>query len=57
LQLTAELEDVEERRSDVTAELRRAMNSISREGVAMKQDLEQWSVKENKVTECIERSP
>lgn len=56
LQLTAELEDVEERRSGVTIELHRAMNSICSEGAAMKQDLEQWSVKENKVTERIERS-
>ncbi|KAF8846413.1 hypothetical protein BDZ45DRAFT_700011 [Acephala macrosclerotiorum] len=56
LQLTAELEDVEERRGDVTIELRRAMNLICREGAAMKQGLEQWSVTEQKVTERIERS-
>lgn len=56
LQLGKELRDLEKRRSEVTAELRQAMNSGSSEGAAMKQDLEQWDIKEKKVTERIERS-
>ncbi|KAI1776471.1 hypothetical protein F4818DRAFT_440838 [Hypoxylon cercidicola] len=56
LQLGKELPDLEKRRSEVTAELRQAMNSGSSEGAAMKQDLEQWNIKEKKVTERIERS-
>jgi hypothetical protein len=56
LQLSRELGDLEERRSKATAELRRATKSASSEGAVMKQDLEQWCVKEKKVTECIERS-
>jgi hypothetical protein len=56
LQLSRELRDLEGRRSEVTAELHQATNSGSSEGAAMKQDLEQWSVKEKKVTERIERS-
>jgi hypothetical protein len=51
----SELQDLEGRRSKVTAELRQAMNSGSSKRAAMKQDLEQWNVKE-KVTERLERS-
>jgi hypothetical protein len=39
----------------VTAELHQATNSGNSKRVAMKQDLEQWDVKEN-VIEHIERS-
>ena len=51
----SELQDLEGRRSKVTAELRQATNSGSSKRAAMKQDLEQWDVKD-KVTERIERS-
>jgi hypothetical protein len=51
---SSELQDLEGRRSKVTAELRQATNSGSSKRAAMKQDLEQWDVKE--VTERIERS-
>jgi hypothetical protein len=50
-----ELQDLEGRRSKVAAELRQATNSGNSKRVAMKQDLEQWDVKEN-VMEHIERS-
>lgn len=55
LQLSRELGDLEERRSKETAELRQATNFASSEVAAMKQDLEQWYIKEEKVTERIER--
>jgi hypothetical protein len=51
----SELQDLEGRRSKVTAELCQATNSGSSKRAAMKQGLEQWDVKE-KVTERIERS-
>jgi hypothetical protein len=51
----SELQDLEGRRRKVTAELRQATNSGSSKRAAMKQDLEQWDVKD-KVTERIERS-
>ena len=55
LQLSSELQDLEERRSKLTAELCQATNSGKSEGAAMKHDLEQWDVKEE-VMERIERS-
>jgi hypothetical protein len=51
----SELQDLEGRRRKVTTELRQATNSGSSKRAAMKQDLEQWDVKD-KVTERIERS-
>jgi hypothetical protein len=51
----SELQDLEGRRSKVTAELRQATNSGSSKRAAMKQDLGQWDVKD-KATERIERS-
>jgi len=52
---SSELQDLEGRRSKVTTELRQATNSDSSKRATMKQDLEQWNVKE-KVTERLERS-
>ena len=52
----SELQDLEGRRSKVTAELRQATKSATGEGAAMKQDLEQWCAKDKKITERIERS-
>ena len=51
----SEPQDLEGRLSRVTDELRQATNSGSSKRAAMKQDLEQWDVKD-KVTERIERS-
>jgi hypothetical protein len=56
LRLSKELGDLEERRSEVTAGLRKAAKSANCEGAAMEQDLEQWSVEEKKVTDRIEKS-
>jgi len=56
LQLSRELRDLEGRQSKVTAELRQATNSGSSAGAVMKQDVEQWDIKEKKVMERIERS-
>jgi hypothetical protein len=51
----SELQDVEGRPSKVTAELRQATNSGSSKRAAMKEDLEQWDVKD-KIMERIETS-
>jgi hypothetical protein len=52
---SSELQDLEGRRSKVTAKLRQATNSGSSKRATIKQDLEQGNVKE-KVTEHLERS-
>ena len=54
LRLSKELEDLEDRRRKVTAELYQDMCFASGERAAIKQDLEQWCVKD-KATESIKR--